>query len=333
MLKIGRTFTISLVALSLSTMVETQSQAALTIKNIGTTAAVCAVTTGVSPNQCVAYFSSTTCHRSGTAPAAPTGCGGSFSGAGSTCDDLVSGVYRCPQASLDLERDELYATAPDTSKMDMLSADPTFIFADTPRPEQAATFVSMAASEPILLAAKAPTLPLKFEYYVIDSAGAGAGNLDVNPAVAIATFRPTTVAVRCMNNGGGDGGLGQPFYPAAELTQNDICDATNLEGTGKWGSHIPFSIQQLYAAITIPANACKQQWQIIPDSLTVLAAIVDVVTNACTDDNCSGLLIPTDRWAANCTYDSDGTNTCTTIFHCHDLDGPEREACLGQPLP
>jgi hypothetical protein len=334
MLKIGRMFTISLGALTLSTMLETQTQAALSIKNIGTTAAVCAVTTGVSPNQCVAYFSSTTCHRSGTAPAAPTGCGGSFSGASSTCDDLVSGTFRCPQASLDLERDELYATTPDPSEMDMFSAAPTFTFAATPRPEQTATFVSMAASEPIIVAAKEPSPPpLRFVAYLADASGAGAGNLDLNPAVAVATFRPTTAAVRCMNNGGGVGGLGVPFSINVSITQNDIFDASNLEGRGQWGSHIPFPIEQLNEAIAIPTNACKQQWQIIPDSLTILSAIVDVVANACTDDNCLGVLIPTDRWATNCTYLSDGTNTCTTIFHCQDLDGPEREACLGQTLP
>ena len=142
------------------------------------------------------------------------------------------------------------------------------------------------------------------------------------------------MAYHCMNNGGGDGGVGKPFYPTTTLPGKDIFGPDNLDGRGKWHAEGSFTQALLEAEIPPPPDACKQTWQIIPDSLTVLSLTQDVQVNSCSaDPSCTVPdQPPDDRWISNCTWQS-GSNdfNCTTVIHCKDiLDADQKLLCLTQ---
>ena len=326
---------IGLVATSLVALLETETRAVLNIGGAGSSGCFCVSAAG----QCK---TSTNCDRSRD---------------GGTCN-AASGPTRCPIASL--ERSEFFAAAPGPEQMeicadtsspeplvtfgDTSSPEPIATFADTPSPEQIATFAVLPNSEPRIILVAKPTTPIEPapNAYECFSFGAGAGNLDNNPAAISCAFRPDRVAVRCQNPGGGDGGQGTPFFPGVTLTGANALDAEDISGRGKWFQENIYTQEQIFTAIDPNASvACKDNWTVIPNTLTILESTVDIRTNRCADgttpESCEASIIqpPDDRWISSCTV---GTSNlifnCTTVVHCLDLDGAARNACLCQePSP
>lgn len=112
----------------------------------------------------------------------------------------------------------------------------------------------------------------------------GIGNTYVNPATAECTVYFDEVQVPCINNGGGTGGLGNPFYISASVTADDLL-FTPIDGKGKAaGVKITFEAGDIYTAIfgdgPIPEEVCDQNdnWTVDPDGeIVVTEARVQII--------------------------------------------------------
>ena len=93
----------------------------------------------------------------------------------------------------------------------------------------------------------------------------GVGNPDINPVSVECSLYNTTMAVSCMNNGDGTGGVGTVFD--MEDTTSAIIPITWAEFTsnGKAAAAVHFTDCNFYAAVADRTDICiNRNWSVIP---------------------------------------------------------------------
>jgi hypothetical protein len=107
------------------------------------------------------------------------------------------------------------------------------------------------------------------------------GNSDVNYAYVECELNIEEVQTQCVNNGGGTGGLGNPFEVYGEIIGDQLITPKDLVGNGKAFSEIYFSDKDIYDALfcdtyvsdvctnyVFPSDICQNpNWSVVsPDS-------------------------------------------------------------------
>lgn len=104
----------------------------------------------------------------------------------------------------------------------------------------------------------------------------GVADYEKKPTDLTVTILFLEVQVQYINPGGNDGGLGEPFYPDAELSYKEgLGQGQDISKNGRFFSEVPFTDEEILAAIEddLPEPP-NPKWQ--PDSVTVLRMHVTI---------------------------------------------------------
>ena len=259
------------------------------------------------------------------------------------CGSLLPGGKTCtkllyPNCTASLGTDKIYASDSSPEEMGIADAipesDSADVFASTQTSEMIATFADIPSREQVpifasianpetqtLLAAKQTnscTLP---QFYLTESFGAGGLNRNDFSIVVLNFLQPRLVAFQCINPGGGDGGLGQPFTVSTSLLGTDILDPNQILRNGKWQSESLFEQADVCAGITPPLDACKSGWALVPGSCQVIDTLYKIETHRCTDTSsesaCQNSMSPTadDIMILDCPRGVTCDYNCSIIYH------------------
>lgn len=115
----------------------------------------------------------------------------------------------------------------------------------------------------------------------------GIANKDLRPTSVKVTLFPNEVMVLCKNNGGNDGGVGNPFIYPTTVTASQISPATPTRN-GRWDSYITFTDEELLAKLGDPSQYCiNPNWEaygIVVKTFDVyIQAYEDISSDMCTE--------------------------------------------------
>ena len=175
----------------------------------------------------------------------------------------------------------------------------------------------------------------------------GVANTDIKPTYVECRLELILVQVRCMNNGGQDGGLGNPFYWDSDVAGYQTLTTKDLVGKGKAESEIQFTDQVLFESLfcqenavcppyTFPDGICiNPNWlPMLPsDGGEVVVRETDVQIRGFVDDGLGGYLEVV-HVVGNCELSSDGSEYLCTQSYYWDSKSRESHTCwLGPYAP
>jgi hypothetical protein len=141
----------------------------------------------------------------------------------------------------------------------------------------------------------------------------GVSNPDQKPSDVIYTMSNMEIQVYYLNPGGNDGGVGEPFYPNAQVTGGGtLPDSISTKGT--YQSKLCFYDENLWAAVDVnsippPVNP---NWTLDPSRIDVLQMDVEIQGYSDLDGDHIAETLTTDL-TGHCVLSSDKTAyKCTT---------------------
>lgn len=136
--------------------------------------------------------------------------------------------------------------------------------------------------------------------------GSGAANPDKKPSEIKMRTDFLTASVRCQNNGNqSQQANGSPFNVSGGVSGSTPITDAQVDDKGNFDITFFISDQQINATITVPADACKQNWTVVPGSLRLNTFQQNFKAFYCTDLTCTATTTtdPVDENTIFCTVD------------------------------
>lgn len=148
--------------------------------------------------------------------------------------------------------------------------------------------------------------------------GSGAGNADKKPSEIKFSTTLLTASVRCQNNGNqSEQANGTPFNVTGTINGTIPITSTKVDQNGNFHISNTVSDADINSNITIPEGACKQNWSVVPGSVTLQSFSQNLKAFFCTDLTCTATTTvnPVDENTLLCTNVPGNINwSCVVTF-------------------
>lgn len=164
---------------------------------------------------------------------------------------------------------------------------------------------------------------LDFGSVTCESFWKAVGNTDVNYASVECELLVEEVQLQCVNNGGGTGGLGNPFQFSGAIFGSELLTEESLVAKGKAWSEITFTDQKLFDELfgegyEFPEDVCQNSnWSVVPpdDGGTIIITRTGVILSGYAINN-KGEEFLSDQVEGMCVLNMGDPDSDNWVYDC-----------------